>query len=82
MIMMSGLVCGVQFVAVVRLRAGMPSPTGPGVRVRRSIWASLSSAPARLILLLVAFGRPGSRRAQIVVFWCPDCRASGWVTDS
>ena len=31
MIMMSGLVWGVQFMAAARLRAGIPSPTGPGV---------------------------------------------------
>jgi RNA polymerase sigma factor (sigma-70 family) len=28
---------------------GMPSVTGPGLLIRRSIWASLSSAPVRLI---------------------------------
>ena len=50
MIMRSGLVCGAQFMAGVRLRAGIPRSTGARVRVRRSIWASLSSAPARLIL--------------------------------
>src|SRR5437667_5890664 len=43
-------VAGVQLRAGVRLRAGIPSPTGAGVRVRRSIWARLSWAPARLIL--------------------------------
>jgi hypothetical protein len=42
--------CGCSAQGGVWLRAGIPSPTGVGVRVRRSIWASLSWAPTRLIL--------------------------------
>jgi hypothetical protein len=50
MITRSGRICGAQVMAGLRLSAGTPSPTGASVRVRRSIWASLSLAPARLIL--------------------------------
>ena len=40
--------CGCSAQGGVWLRTGIPSPTGAGARVRRSIWASLSWAPARL----------------------------------
>ncbi len=43
---------------VSRLRAGMPSPTGAGVRVRRSIWASLSSGASEADLESVGFAEP------------------------
>ena len=61
--MKSGLVAGVRL-GQGAARAGIPSLTGAGVRARRSIWASLSWAPARLILSPSASPGQPSRSAS------------------